>query len=260
MEKNICIITYQFSVVVKGLEKELINLGYEVSMVGDNLEDIQAFTTVSDLFLLYMADDVTDHADVVRNLLRICDTITDAGKRLIVIGAEKARDSLYREVPPMIDYPWVERPVEMRVLKQEINRELQRIEEINRRMKILIVDDDPTYAAMVKQWLIADYDVDVVNDGMATIAHLMKNKVDLVLLDYEMPVVDGSQVLEMLQSHPQTSKIPVVFLTGVKSKKSVEKVVKLHPEGYILKSITRDQLVATLEEFFRSGVINTLIY
>ena len=260
MEKNICIITYQFSVVVKGLEKELINLGYEVSMVGDNLEDIQAFTTVSDLFLLYMSDDVTDHADVVRNLLHICDTITDAGKRLIIIGAEKARDSLYREVPPMIDYPWVERPVEMRVLKQEINRELCRIEEINRRMKILIVDDDPTYAAMVKQWLIADYEVDAVNDGMATITYLMQNKVDLILLDYEMPVVDGSQVLEMLQSHPQTSKIPVIFLTGVKSKKSVEKVVKLHPEGYILKSITRDQLVATLEDFFRSGVINTLFY
>ena len=102
---------------------------------------------------------------------------------------------------------------------------------------------------MVQEWLSEEYAVDVVNDGMQTITYLLSNPVDLVLLDYEMPVVDGSQVLGMLGSHKDTANIPVVFLTGVKTKTSVERVVRMHPEGYILKTVTKEELLATVEQF-----------
>ena len=79
----------------------------------------------------------------------------------------------------------------------------------------------------------------------------MKNPIDLVLLDYEMPVMSGAQVLEVLREEPSTSDIPVVFLTGVGTKEAVLNVRALRPKGYILKSTTQNELLAWLEKFFK---------
>ena len=65
----------------------------------------------------------------------------------------------------------------------------------------------------------------------------------MILLDYEMPVVDGAQVFQMLQQEPSTQNIPVIFLTGVGDKDQVERVLRLRPTGYILKSTTKEKLL-----------------
>ena len=85
---------------------------------------------------------------------------------------------------------------------------------------------------------------------MDGIAYISKHRPDLVLLDYEMPVTSGPQVLEMLRSDSETSSIPVMFLTGKGDKDSVMAVVSLKPEGYFLKNIQKDELLAKLQEFF----------
>ena len=63
-----------------------------------------------------------------------------------------------------------------------------------------------------------------------------------------MPVVDGPQVLHMLRQEPVTAKIPVIFLTGIGSKEAVQRVMSLKPDGYILKSTTRDNLLKYLQD------------
>ena len=73
---------------------------------------------------------------------------------------------------------------------------------------------------------------------------------DLILLDHEMPVTSGPQVLEMLRSDSETSNIPVIFLTGKGDKESVMAVVALRPDGYFLKGIQKNELLEKLQEFF----------
>ena len=68
------------------------------------------------------------------------------------------------------------------------------------------------------------------------ISLLTQHHVDLILLDYEMPVVSGLQVLEMLRSEPATANIPVIFLTAKDDRETVMKVVAAHPEKYLLKT------------------------
>jgi CheY-like chemotaxis protein len=87
---------------------------------------------------------------------------------------------------------------------------------------------------------------------MQAITYLVNNRVDLILLDYEMPIVDGPQVLEMLRSESATKDIPVIFLTGVGTRESVTRVMALKPSGYILKTTTREDLRNKLKEFFAS--------
>ena len=117
--------------------------------------------------------------------------------------------------------------------------------------KILIVDDDPSYAKMVRKWIRDEYQPFSVTGGMNAISFLLKTPVDLILLDYEMLVVDGPQVFQMLRQEPATRDIPVVFLTGVGTREGVERVMALKPDGYILKSTTKEKLLGYLGEKLR---------
>ena len=56
-------------------------------------------------------------------------------------------------------------------------------------------------------------------------------------LDYEMPVCDGRQTLEMIRSEEEIADIPVVFLTSRGDAESVKNVMALKPKGYLLKSM-----------------------
>ena len=58
------------------------------------------------------------------------------------------------------------------------------------------------------------------------------------------------QVLEELRKEEKTAKIPVVFLTGRADRTSVMSVMRLMPQGYLLKSTTKEELIALLEYFF----------
>ena len=117
---------------------------------------------------------------------------------------------------------------------------------------ILVVDDDPNYMNLVREWLKDTYKVSMATSGLRAIKWLGANKVDLILLDYEMPVTDGPQVLEMLRADDDTKDIPVMFLTGRDDKESVMAVVSLKPEGYFLKTIGKDELLNKLKIYFMS--------
>ena len=80
-----------------------------------------------------------------------------------------------------------------------------------------------------------DYDVSVAQSGLSAIRCLTLDRPDLILLDYEMPVCDGSQVLEMLRAEKEFADIPVIFLTGRRDRESMIKVMPLKPSGYLLK-------------------------
>jgi CheY-like chemotaxis protein len=96
----------------------------------------------------------------------------------------------------------------------------------------------------------------MVNSGMAAITFLAKNKVDLILLDYEMPITTGPKVLEMLRSESSTASIPVMFLTVKSDKDSVMQVLKLKPEKYLLKTMPPAELLANIDEFFAKQKID----
>ena len=142
------------------------------------------------------------------------------------------------------------RPLNNDELVSTIQEVFLRVEAGDFKKTILIVDDDPNYLGLVREWLKNSYRVAMANSGLQALRWLGKNKADLILLDYEMPVTSGPQVLEMLRSDPETKSIPVMFLTGKSDKESVMQVMSLKPQGYFLKSIEREKLEMELSDFF----------
>ncbi len=113
---------------------------------------------------------------------------------------------------------------------------------------VLVVDDSPAMLRTMQAMLSKRYRVIFATSGAQAIALTGKERPDLILLDYEMPVVNGKMTLEMLRSEESTKDIPVVFLTGVDDADHVHEVVALKPQGYLLKPPSEERIFSTIEE------------
>ena len=71
-------------------------------------------------------------------------------------------------------------------------------------------------------------------------------------MDYDMPITDGTKVLEMLRSESDSAEIPVIFLTGKADKETVMKVMSLKPQGYLLKSMRQMDIVSAIDHYFET--------
>ena len=242
--KNVAIVAFQYSVVVKGIERKMTG-AYTVEIIED-FSLIKAHAPRTDVFVIYLPEDVAEDTVKLEKLKHIVADINDAGGKMVLIGENRFHRELLSFVPVIKDKIWLDRPVEMEVLQPAIEKAFTGTGGNGAKKRVLIVDDDPSYAGMVREWIKDDYQADIVTAGVQAIKFLIKKSADLILLDYEMPVVDGPQVLQMLREEPETADIPVIFLTGIGTKEAVQRVMALKPDGYILKTTTREDLLKYL--------------
>lgn len=120
----------------------------------------------------------------------------------------------------------------------------------NRKKKVLVVDDSVFMLKMMQELLGNDYEVLTATSGLSAIRSMTLDRPDLIILDYEMPVCDGSQILEMIRSEEEFADIPIIFLTSRVNRESVEKVIALKPAGYLSKSLPPESIKKEVDRFF----------
>lgn len=159
----------------------------------------------------------------------------------------------YCSIAPHLLESGVGAPTETEYAMDEVEEYLMKREEqacAAPRHSILVVDDSMTIRQGMKELLGSDYEVAVAESGIAAIRAITLNRPDLVLLDYEMPVCDGRQTLEMLRSDPAFADLPVIFLTGRSDPESVRNVMSLKPAGYLLKYLKPAELKGKIDAYF----------
>ena len=114
--------------------------------------------------------------------------------------------------------------------------------------RILVVDDNGTTLRTMKAMLEEHYEVAIAISGAQAMTSIGKQRPDLILLDYEMPVCDGRMTLEMIRADEEMKDIPVVFLTAVNNRDNIEAVLTLKPAGYFLKPPVKDKLIAEIDK------------
>jgi CheY-like chemotaxis protein len=251
--REVAVIMFHYSVIVKGIERKLTEMGYRPTIIKDDLEqEVSRLAGRVSLMLFYLSPDCTDNMGMIREMRTMSLTLADRQQKMILIGELKYRIDLLSQIPEFKSYPWLDRPLDMEAFEQKVSDEISKAEQLNKPARILIVDDDPAYAKIVREWIKDKYRVDIVTAGMQAITFLLKlpesEKVDLILLDYEMPVVDGPQVLQMLRQETATDAIPVIFLTGNGTREAVSRVMELKPDGYLLKTTQKEDLLKFLKE------------
>lgn len=115
---------------------------------------------------------------------------------------------------------------------------------------ILLVDDDAVMIRTLREGLSTSYKVLPANSGANALKILSRAKPDLILLDYEMPEMNGPQVFEALRNNPDTAEIPVMFLTAKNDSQSIAKIETLKPEGHMMKTLPLREIKDMIQKFF----------
>ncbi len=123
----------------------------------------------------------------------------------------------------------------------------------NNRFKILIVDDVPSNLFTLHTLLEEHFsDVEIVeaNSGFEALEILMRENIDLIILDIQMPEMDGFQTAKLVRSRKKTKNIPIVFLTAAyKSEEFREKGFSLGATDYLTKPIDDYQLTNRINAY-----------
>ena len=115
-------------------------------------------------------------------------------------------------------------------------------------VRILIVDDDPTIRSVLGRWLTAAElgEVHQAGDGSEGLEVLSETEVDLVLLDINMPIVGGIEMLTVLRADPKLKDLEVVIISSVGSTDEIREAMRLKIADYIRKPLDRDKSMARI--------------
>ena len=236
INQNAVLITGRLIPLLKSSEVECAN-------VEPDAEKIMREKDSADIFVLIAGDFVYEFKDFLVSLKDAA-----AGKPLCVMGYDKDIEAIEQSIPKnMIAREFV-RPIDMNTLANALKTMLN--SDGNKEKKqVLLVDDDITFLKMMQKWLGTKYRVAAARSGPQALSYLAEHMVDLILLDYEMPLMDGPKVLEAFRSKPKTANIPVIMLTGKNDIESVRSIMSLKPASYLLKSMNKEEILASLDKF-----------
>ncbi len=151
------------------------------------------------------------------------------------------------------------RPFDVKDLTADLLKVVKNAEELKKGRHILLVDDDVTYLRMMQDWFAMKYRITAVKSGMQAITYIAAHTPELILLDYDMPITPGPQIMEMIRSEPNSAGIPIIFLTGKSDKESVMNVMRLKPQGYLLKSMSKEEIITAVDSFFATRKWKTVL-
>ena len=118
--------------------------------------------------------------------------------------------------------------------------------------KILVVDDTKAILKMAKFVLADKYDVYLSNSGELALEILNRKPIDIVLMDVDMPDMDGVETVEKIRQMENIKDIPVMFFTALASKETVQRCMDVGMVGYIVKPYKPEELLERLEKFFET--------
>ncbi|MBR0283192.1 MAG: response regulator [Oscillibacter sp.] len=126
--------------------------------------------------------------------------------------------------------------------------------------RILVVDDEPMNLKLTKFILEnADYEVVTAESGMAGIELLQEIPFDLLLLDIEMPDMDGLEVLRRIRNIPAIAKTKVIFLTASNSQSDLTDAARLHAARFVQKPCLPEVLLRVVREAFEETTASLLL-
>lgn len=118
-------------------------------------------------------------------------------------------------------------------------------------IRILLVDDEPTILSTIATMLrMENYEVTTARDGREALDSVLAHGPDLIITDYNMPRMNGQQLLDAVRDSPPTAKMPVLMLSGNTAPRPCPADLAQARTAYLIKPFTRAQLL---------GVLHTLL-
>lgn len=122
-------------------------------------------------------------------------------------------------------------------------------------VNLLLIEDSPADTYLIRHTLqsyfrnITIYEANTGEDGLQQLADVYNEGeiIHILLLDLNLPGIDGFDVANHIKTHPRYSSIPIVVLTSSTNQYDIDRIYKLHANCYITKPVTLDKFVETLK-------------
>lgn len=200
----------------------------------------------SNFFIVDAATLLDNHTERVF----LYDKCIEHNKKIILIGDDNTLADLDRVSTANVVAYTFKRPINNSEIADKLKTLIREFAMNQNKKNILVVDDSPTFLRLMSSWLENEYNVNVCPSATAAFHMIETNKPDLILLDYEMPICNGAQFLQMLRSEMNTSSIPVIFLTSKDDIDTVKALIALKPQGYLLKNQSKENTLNAISGFF----------
>lgn len=245
-QKEVYIVGDKKRLVIQTLLRTLEDANMEVIPIDPNPSSIALIPNAPAHAILCLSEE-TD-GEIIRLLKIKCQTY---GLHIYLAGTIKGlsivEEDYLKQIPAFRFKTW---PIDIPLLQKAIEWNSRT------RKRILVVDDDADILRRIKSWLETDYDVYLVNSGFNALDFITKHTVDLILLDYEMPELNGPEVLRRFRVHKETARLPVIFLTSKDDRDSVMAAIEQKADGYILKTRTPAEIIKAIKDFFKKYIVS----
>ncbi len=245
MINELYIIGDQSRMVVKNLILQLVRTDCRINVYPPIVESIDKLPATSINLLVLLSDNIE-----FLLVQKIADYQSRYNYNICFIGRipnlSLEDDQFFKKIPS----------IRLENYTVDVAKLLELMEKVScSKKRILVVDDEPIILRSIKIWLGDDYDLYLVNSGEMALQLLDMHPIDLVLLDYKMPTMDGPKVLENIRKDERLKNLPVIFLTANNDRQSVINAMQLKPDGYILKSKTPEEIKEAVSDFFKKRII-----
>jgi DNA-binding response OmpR family regulator len=120
--------------------------------------------------------------------------------------------------------------------------------------RILVIDDDPILREFASVYLSTpETVVETVPDGNTALDRLLKGQFDIVLVDIEMPELDGFEIVQRLRAHESLQHLPIVMLTGREDIASIDRAYNLGATSFVTKPVNWRELSYQLRYVIRAN-------
>ena len=180
--------------------------------------------------------------------MEVCAVIQRTNPRLVDLMLKRPVSADNLSLRIMKFYEDEEKRKELEAKKNAENQSIDFIgdNQPGRKKTVLIVDDDKTILKMLKSALEEYYEVTAMVNGVLVKKYLDSKPADLIILDYEMPIKTGAEVMRDVRADERYKDVPICFLTGVNEREKILEILSLNPAAYMLKPVNMEALLATI--------------
>lgn len=222
------------------------------------LEDIAIVTTVNggrqaleyvkqypvDLILLDVEMPLMDGFATLEHLRNVEECINVP---VILVTGHKDKATIINSCLMGVD-GYLIKPVEKDTLINKVNEVYESRRAKDNRLTVLLIDDDLPYLKQLNTMLNDSYNVVMINSAKLALNYLMKNTPDVIILDYQMPLYNGANVMNMIQKNHIGRPIPIIILSGALDRDALQECYAYKPAACLAKPVTREVLIENIEK------------
>lgn len=186
------------------------------------------------------------------NGIQVYDRMKESGALnnipVIFLTGKEDKDTVLKCIGKGAD-GYLVKPVFRYKLVEKIEEVLTKINSYKANKTVLMVDDDAEFLKVAKIKLSKYFKVLTVNSGKTALEYLSNHKVDVILLDYFMPLYDGKNILNILRHRETTKNVPVIVVSALSVDEVMNACLKNPPDGVVSKPVNMDELLNMIQRF-----------